>query len=55
MIYHYFEIDGGNKFKLLKGNFYGNPYSFKNNIVKFNLFTKCIYLLGKVWENIYIR
>ena len=50
MIYHYFEIDGGNKFKSLKGNFYGNPYSFKNNIVKFNLFTKCIYLLGKGME-----
>ena len=47
MIYHYFELDGGFKYKLLKGDFYRNPYRFKNKIVEFNVFEKFIYFLGK--------
>lgn len=47
MKYHYFELDGGFKFKHLKGNFYGKRYRFKNKVVEFNFFVKCVYLIAK--------
>ena len=47
MKYHYFELDGGFKFKKLKGNFYGSPYKFRDKLVEFNFFVKYLYLIGK--------
>ena len=47
MKYHYFELDGGYKFKRLKGSFYGEPYKFRSKLVEFNFFVKCLYLIGK--------
>jgi len=50
MKYHYFELDGGFKFKKLTGNFYGNYYKFRNSLVKFNFFVKFVYLISKMIE-----
>ena len=50
MKYHYFELAGGFKFKSLKGDFYENPYRFKNKVVELSFIVKCVYLFGKIIE-----
>lgn len=50
MKYHYFELAGGFKFKSLKGDFYENPYRFKNKVVELSFVVKFIYLFGKILE-----